>query len=300
MTMARSVKAVAASLPAAPKLSEGGCEARPALGYIVGVIASRADLHRALRMRRPPDLFELRLDHLLGNLDDVENKLFATANPSFGGSILSGRSDDTRCGERAPLIITARHPREGGANNLSLKQRHELLARFLPHARYVDVELRSAKALRSLLELARRKNVRRIISFHDFNSTPPLRSLRTKARAARSFDADIFKIATRTDTSAQLGRLLDFITDEDVDLPLSVMGIGKLGRSSRRGTDAARLRSKLRASRPRFVSRPAFAPPDSKRLGKRSARSACPTTAGNIQNVKTVVGQALRLPRLCR
>ena len=29
---------------------------------VVGVIASRDDLERALRMRRPPDLFELRLD----------------------------------------------------------------------------------------------------------------------------------------------------------------------------------------------------------------------------------------------
>ena len=33
---------------------------------IVGVIASREDLEQALRMRRPPDLFELRLDHLAG------------------------------------------------------------------------------------------------------------------------------------------------------------------------------------------------------------------------------------------
>ena len=31
---------------------------------VVGVIASRADLERAVRMRRPPDLFELRLDRL--------------------------------------------------------------------------------------------------------------------------------------------------------------------------------------------------------------------------------------------
>jgi len=33
---------------------------------IVGVLASRADLGRAVRMRTPPDLFELRLDRLVG------------------------------------------------------------------------------------------------------------------------------------------------------------------------------------------------------------------------------------------
>src|SRR6266487_1290025 len=107
---------------------------------IVGVIASRADLDRALQMRRPPDLFELRLDRLAGIVEQLENKL-----PRL----------------RAPLIITARHPQEGGANNLSLRQRRELLTRFLPYAEYVDVELRSAFALHSLLTLANRKKVRR-------------------------------------------------------------------------------------------------------------------------------------------
>ena len=34
----------------------------PAGPQIVGVISSSADLRRAVRMRNPPDLFELRLD----------------------------------------------------------------------------------------------------------------------------------------------------------------------------------------------------------------------------------------------
>ena len=180
---------------------------------IVGVIASPADLRAAMRMRLPPDLFEIRLDHLCGHVDQLKSKM----------SILP-----------APLIITARHPREGGANNLSVEKRRELLSRFLPQARYVDVELRAALSFRSLLDLARRKNVRRIISFHDFDSTPTTRSLRTKARAAKSRGADIFKVATRTDTPEQLARLFDFVANKGVDLAISAMGIGKLGRKARR------------------------------------------------------------------
>ena len=187
-------------------------KARRPLPRLVGVIGSRDDLRFAIRMRNPPDLFELRLDHLVGIVNELEDKL----------SMLP-----------APLIITARHPGEGGANNLSIKQRRELLSRFLPRARYVDVELRSAKALRSLLELAHRKNVRRILSFHNFSSTPSTRSLRARARATKSCGADIFKVATRTDTPAQLARLLDFIANKDVDLAVSAMGIGKLGGISR-------------------------------------------------------------------
>jgi 3-dehydroquinate dehydratase-1 len=179
---------------------------------VVGVIASRADLERAVRMRRPPDLFELRLDRLAGMADEVEKVL-----PRL----------------RTPLIITARDPREGGANRLRLRQRRDLLARFLSHADYIDVELRSARALRALLAIAKTKKVRRIISFHDFKSTPSARLLVAKAHNAKALHADIFKVATCTDTPTELGRLLEFITKNRVNVRLALMGIGRLGAISR-------------------------------------------------------------------
>ena len=179
---------------------------------IVGVIASREDLEQALRMRRPPDLFELRLDRLAGIVGRVETKL-----PKL----------------RAPLIITARHPNEGGSGRLSLRQRRALLSRFLTRADYLDVELRSARALRALLAIAKTKNVRRIISFHDFKSTPSARLLVAKAHNAKALRADIFKVATRTDTPKELGRLLEFLTKNRVNVRLAVMGIGRLGAISR-------------------------------------------------------------------
>jgi 3-dehydroquinate dehydratase-1 len=188
-------------------------KAQPFRPLVVGVLASWADLQLALKLPKLPDLLELRLDYFWDNAPDLENKLSMLA---------------------APLIITARHPREGGANNLSIQKRRELLFRFLPRARYVDVELRSVNALRPLLARARRKNVRCILSFHDLNSTPPVRSLLVKARAAKSLRADVFKVATRTDSPDQLARLLDFFTNHGVDLAVSAMGLGKLGAKSRR------------------------------------------------------------------
>jgi 3-dehydroquinate dehydratase I len=179
---------------------------------IVGVIASRDDLEQALRMHRPPDLFEVRLDRLTGVVDRLENTLAKL---------------------HRPLIITARHPNEGGSGKLSLRQRRDLLTRFLDHADYLDVELRSARALRALLAIAEKKNVGRIISFHNFKSTPTARLLAAKAGAAKTSGADIFKVATRTDTPMELRRLLDFMTNSRVDLPLAIMGIGKLGAISR-------------------------------------------------------------------
>ena len=179
---------------------------------VVGVIASRVDLERAIRMRRPPDLFELRLDRLVGVANQIEKLL-----PKL----------------RTPLIITARHPHEGGARKLRLQDRQNLALRFLKYADYIDVELRSVPSLRSLLKLAAKKNVRRIISFHNFKSTPSARVLAAKERDAKSQGADIFKVATRTDTTLELGRLLEFMTNHPLDHAVAVMGIGKLGAISR-------------------------------------------------------------------
>ena len=187
--------------------------ARPRLRHrVVGVITSPADLDFALRMGKPPDIFELRLDRLVRAIDRLENEISKL---------------------RVPLIITARHPIEGGANRLSAAQRHNLLARFLSRARYIDVELRSAPVFRSLLRMARKQNVRRIISVHCLRSTPSPNQLREKARAAKMYGADIFKLATRTDTPAQLTRLIDFVAAKERGVAVSAMGIGKLGAASR-------------------------------------------------------------------
>jgi 3-dehydroquinate dehydratase-1 len=169
-------------------------------------------MDRAMRIRRPPNFFELRLDRLAGIVDQLEDKL-----PKL----------------RAPLIITARHPEEGGANKLSLRQRRDLLTRFLNHAEYLDVELRSASAMRALFALAKRKKVRRIISFHNCKSTPHLRVLARKLHVAKANGADIFKVATRTDTPIELARLLEFIANKHMELPIAAMGIGRLGAISR-------------------------------------------------------------------
>lgn len=173
---------------------------------IVGVIFSRGDLQRAALMRKPPELFELRLDRL--------------TNVAIGPL-------------PAPLIITARDPREGGANNLPAARRRALLLEFLRRAAYVDVELRSASALAPVLRAASENKVATIISFHDFETTPSASRLDDIASQARSLGAVVVKVATRTDTPAQLDRLLDFWERQRRARNVVAMGIGKLGRASR-------------------------------------------------------------------
>jgi 3-dehydroquinate dehydratase-1 len=179
---------------------------------IAGVISSRADLARALRLRAPPDFFELRLDALGAKIGGIRSRL-----EKLG----------------AAVIITARHPREGGANQLSVRTRRQLLLSFLPQAAWVDIEVRSASAMAAVFQAARKNGVRTIISFHDFRGTPEARRLDELARQAATLGADLFKIATRTDTPAQLARLLAFFERSRRGQSVAAMGIGKLGRKSR-------------------------------------------------------------------
>jgi 3-dehydroquinate dehydratase-1 len=179
---------------------------------LVAVIAGAADLNTAVRLRNPPDFFELRLDSLHRHLPEIERAI-----PRL----------------RAPLILTARHPDEGG-RQLPTSARRELLQRFLPDATFVDLEIYSVPSLDSLLKEIRREKIGLLLSWHELRDTPPQRVLREALNAARGAGADVFKIATRTDNPAQLARLLAFFTENRRDFPIAAMGLGRLGGESRR------------------------------------------------------------------
>ena len=174
---------------------------------LVGVIASVDELRLATGMRAPPDLFELRLDHLPNLRESQLLKL------------------------RQPLIITARHPAEGGEKVRSA--RRDLLLKFLPRAKFVDVELRSLHELGTVWDEARRRRVGRICSFHDFKRTPEPAVLHKKLLGARKAGANVFKVVTRADTLCDLLTLFEFLWSELSSMRLCVMATGKFGPVSR-------------------------------------------------------------------
>lgn len=191
--------------------SSRSVKVRPQRPRAVAVIASPTDLSRALRLRVLPDFFELRLDALkAGAVKDEVRKL------------------------RAPLIITARHPLEGGHDRLTVARRRELLLSFLAQASFVDVELRSAVQLQTVLQRAREIAVPRIISVHRLQSSATLAQLEGWLERAHDLSADVFKVAIRTDTSEEVERLVRFLDRYRKHIPISAMGIGKQGRASRR------------------------------------------------------------------
>jgi 3-dehydroquinate dehydratase-1 len=176
-------------------------------GALVGVIASADEMDLARRMRTPPDFFELRLDHL----------------PHVQASQLSKL--------RRPVIITARHPAEGG-KQLRVN-RANLLRKFLPHAAFIDVELRSLRELQAVWAEACRLRVHRICSLHDFRRTPDRAVLNKKFTCARQSGADVFKLVCRADNPLDLLTLFEFLEIGLSAMRLCVMATGRFGPISR-------------------------------------------------------------------
>ncbi len=183
--------------------------ARP---QVVGAVHSPGALRRALRIQPGEvDFLEIRVDSFAPDPSPLLRAL-----PRL----------------RVPLIITVRHPAEGGLHRLGFPRRRELFAQFLPFATLIDIELRSCVALASTIADARAGRVRVIVSEHHFKTTPTTARLRQTLRRARAAGADICKLAARADTPAALAQLLALFSPRPA-LPLSVMGMGTFGKISR-------------------------------------------------------------------
>ena len=114
---------------------------------------------------------------------------------------------------------------------MSIASRRDLLAEFLLQADAVDVELRSVTSMHGVLQEAQRRDVVRVVSFHDFRRTPSLPRLREIVRRGVRVGADIVKVAAYLRSPKDLAALL--ILQGTAKVPLATMGMGPLGKVSR-------------------------------------------------------------------
>jgi 3-dehydroquinate dehydratase I len=178
---------------------------------VVGTIHSPNSLKTALRLERGElDFLELRVDAF-----------------SAAARVLAAAPE-----LQIPLIVTVRHPAEGGAQQLGLAERRELFGRFLPYAAMIDVEVRSLQRLGDTIAEARHAGVRLICSDHHFRAMPSITRLNRTIWTARSVGAHVCKIAALAETARDIGRLLALFTRKR-PIALSVMGMGVFGKVSR-------------------------------------------------------------------
>lgn len=131
-----------------------------------------------------------------------------------------------------PVLLTARHPGEGGGRDWHAGEREERVRELLPVAAAMDWELAFVREAGELIGGARSMGVAWVCSFHDFNATPSLSKLLKMRDRAFGVGADVFKVAAFLRDAADLCTLLTLLEKSD-GLPLAVMGMGPLGRASR-------------------------------------------------------------------
>ncbi len=143
----------------------------------------------------------------------------------------------TACGQ--PLLLTARHPSEGGAAAAGdTAARSGWLRPWLPLAWGVDVEIAQAAGSALLLEAAREAGTAIVLSMHDFEKTPATDVLHGRVEAAIALGADIVKVAARTESRADVARLLSLFAAFPAQR-MAVMGMGRFGKASRLAAAAA-------------------------------------------------------------
>jgi len=129
-----------------------------------------------------------------------------------------------------PVIVTIRLADEGGQWTQPDEARLPLFETALQNATTVDIEYRSP-LMKKISALACRHQRPLIISYHDFQKTPPLAELQQVIRTAANYGT-VVKIATLTKTEDDIATLRALFA-EQCSASVCLLGMGPLGPRTR-------------------------------------------------------------------
>ncbi len=129
-------------------------------------------------------------------------------------------------------IATIRMKSEGGLWNLPEPERLELFKKIIPEVNAVDIELSAETILPDVVQAAHAAKKIAIISYHNFNGTPTLNELNGILDEAKSFGADIVKIAAKAAKQEDIQVLAGF-TIANASKGIVTIAIGSEGALSR-------------------------------------------------------------------
>ena len=132
-----------------------------------------------------------------------------------------------RAGIGRPVIVTNRPPREGGRYEGPEDRRLEVLRKAAAlGAEYVDIELDSVAALGEIAG-----GTQRIVSYHDFQGTPP--DLESIHRSACAAGADVAKIAVTARDIADTLPVMALLERHAHGVPTIALSMGEEGLTTR-------------------------------------------------------------------
>lgn len=180
--------------------------------FVVGTVFQPAALRSLQWEPGKCDIVEVRLD------------LLGADNPYWEVDI--ARIERDGC----PVIVTIRHAQERGKWCGADGEREALYDRALRVATAVDIEFRS-RSLAQISEMTVRHQKALIVSYHDFEATPPLDKLREVVRIAPNYGT-VVKIATMTRSDDDVVVLRDLFR-ENCSASLCVLGMGPVAERTR-------------------------------------------------------------------
>jgi 3-dehydroquinate dehydratase-1 len=186
-------------------------EAHP---VVLGTVTTLSGLRCLARKKLPADAVEVRVDALLAKKAPVEKIETALRK------------------KKHPVLLTLRILAEGGQRAWKVAERRELFLRLLPHVEAIDVELATARAMRSVIDEARRTGKTVVLSAHAILKPASPAQI---ARWVGQFDplpSTILKIAARIKSWRDLQQLAALLVNHP-EWPLAAMGLGPYAAQSR-------------------------------------------------------------------
>jgi len=150
------------------------------------------------------ELAEVRLDKMVLSSDDIK-KIFSSGK-NIIASFRPGKASDAERLEKLKMAI------DNGAA-------------------YVDVEVGSSDKFKNeIIKHAKDKKCKLIVSYHNYEATPPRDELHKIIDICKAFKADVVKIACKSRSKRDNARLMGLL---DRDSKMIVVGMGEVGKITR-------------------------------------------------------------------
>ena len=179
--------------------------------FIVGVINPKIiDDELNYIQKNAPDIIEYRADlNGIINIDIIKTHLKKISSKLA-----------------LPLLFTLRDKSEGGNFSGTNEKRNKIYSKALDFVDAIDIESSFAESSNNVIQTAHTKNIKVVLSYHNFEKTPELSSLYKSVDKCFDRGADIAKIATMCETKEEAEQLISLAVKYN---NIAAVGMGKYG-----------------------------------------------------------------------
>ena len=171
---------------------------------MICVAAGNCSKEDVLKIAKEHEMIELRLDLLDLNEEDIKDIVKVNDN----------------------IIATCRYDHINDSDRMRM-----LKYSIDAGVKYIDVEIESDQSFKDELSTyAKKKDVKVIISYHNFKITPDRKELESIVESSKKSNADICKIACMANSFSDAATVLSMY---NYDFPILSLGMGEFGKITR-------------------------------------------------------------------